>query len=80
MVKAKIAITMDAGILRKLDGMVESKIFQNRSEATQKAVDEKLSRMVKNRLARECNKLDAKFEKTLAEVGILLESSEWPEY
>ncbi len=76
MAKAKISITMDAGIMKKLDRMVERKIFCNRSKALQEAVDEKLSRMGGNRLARECTKLDPNFEKALAEVGILLESSE----
>ena len=75
MAKTKITVTMDIGILKKLDGMVESKIFHNRNEVIQKAVDEKLSRMVKNRLARECAKLDAKFEQALAE-GILSGRSE----
>ena len=80
MAMAKIAITMDADTIKKLDRMVGKRIFPNRSRAIQEAVEEKLSRMDKNRLARECEKLNPKFEQTLAEEGIHMESSEWPEY
>ena len=80
MATAKIAITMNADTIKKLDRMVGKRIFPNRSRAIQEAVEEKLSRMDKNRLARECEKLNPKFEQTLAEEGIHMESSEWPEY
>jgi metal-responsive CopG/Arc/MetJ family transcriptional regulator len=80
MATAKIAITMDADTIKKLDRMVGKRIFPNRSRAIQEAVEEKLSRMDKNRLARECEKLNPKFEQILAEEDIHMESSEWPEY
>lgn len=80
MATAKIAITMDTETVKKLDRMVGKKIFPNRSKAIQEAVAEKLSRMDRNRLARECAKLDPKFEQNLAEEGIHMEPSEWPEY
>jgi Arc/MetJ-type ribon-helix-helix transcriptional regulator len=73
MVKAKITITMNVGILKKIDVMVERKVFRNRSKAIQEVIGEKLSLMPKNRLARECNKLDAKFEKALADAWIYSE-------
>ncbi len=79
MAMAKITITLDAGIMKKLDRMVGRKVFPNQSKAIQEAVQQKLSRMDKNCLARECAKLDAKFEQALAEEGILIECSEWPE-
>jgi len=41
----------------------------------QKAVEEKLARLERSRLARECAKLDRAFEKALAE-----DMLEWPEY
>lgn len=80
MTAGKIAITMDADIIMKLDRMVERKIFPNRSKAIQKAVEGMLLRMERNRLARECEKLDPKFEQALAEEGMHLEPSAWPEY
>jgi metal-responsive CopG/Arc/MetJ family transcriptional regulator len=77
---AKIAITIEEDLLGKLDRLVSSKVFPNRSKAIQEAIQEKLSRVNKSRLARECAKLDPKFEKALAEEGISQDVSEWPEY
>lgn len=78
--KNKIAITLDQGILEKLDRLVKKHIFANRSRAIQEAVEEKLERMSHGRLARECAKLDKAFEKAMAEEGISEELNEWPEY
>ena len=77
---AKIAITIEEELLGKLDRLVSSKVFPNRSKAIQEAVQEKLSRVNRSRLARECAKLDPKFEKALAEEGISQDMGEWPEY
>jgi metal-responsive CopG/Arc/MetJ family transcriptional regulator len=77
---AKIAITIEEELLGKLDRLVSSKVFPNRSKAIQEAIQEKLSRVNKSRLARECAKLDPKLEKALAEEGFSHDISEWPEY
>lgn len=74
----KIAITLDGGTLNRLDRLVQSGRFLNRSKAIQEAVEEKLGRMERGHLARECAKLDQHFEQTMAEEGGDLE--EWPEY
>jgi len=76
----KIAITIDDILVKQLDYLVRARIFPNRSKAIQKAVEEKLMRMEKSRLARECAKLDPKYEQTLAEEGFSKELEEWPEY
>jgi len=76
----KIAITIDGILVKQLDYLVRARIFPNRSKAIQKAVEEKLMRMEKSRLARECAKLDPKYEQTLAEEGFSKELEEWPEY
>lgn len=47
---AKIAITIKEELLDKLDPMVNSKIFPNRSKAIQEAVEEKLSQVNMYRL------------------------------
>ena len=67
MSRAKIAITIEDGTLECIDRMIVQHIFPNRSRAIQEAVEEKLERMERGRLAIECAKLDPKFEKTLAE-------------
>jgi len=80
MAASKIAITIDDKMLKKLDILVKSKFFPNRSKAIQKAVAEKLVRLEKSRLAQECAKLDPNFEQSIAEEGFSTEMEEWPEY
>ena len=80
MARAKIAITIEESTLKHLDRLVDQTIFPSRSQAIQEAVEEKLARLSKRRLARECSKLDPGFEKTLAEEGLSEELAEWPEY
>ena len=77
---AKIAITIREDVLEKLDRLVQSKVFPNRSKAVQQAVEEKLARIGRGRLARECAKLDPKFEQALAEEGLSGEIDEWLKY
>ena len=78
--KAKIAITLDEEFIFELDSLVDNHFFQNRSQAIQNAVKEKLSRMKRSRLSMECAKLDPKFEKAMAEEGLAEDVSQWPEY
>jgi metal-responsive CopG/Arc/MetJ family transcriptional regulator len=80
MPRSKIAISLDESTLERLDQLVEKAVFPNRSQAIQEAVEEKLARLDRSRLARECAKLDPVFEKALAEEGLSEDSSEWPEY
>ncbi|MBN2398540.1 MAG: ribbon-helix-helix protein, CopG family [Deltaproteobacteria bacterium] len=80
MAASKIAITLESSLVEKLDMLVKSNVFPNRSKAVQEAVAEKLKRMERSRLARECAKLDPAFEQALAEEGFTSELEEWPEY
>lgn len=80
MAASKIAITLENEMLKRLDMLVKSNVFPNRSKAIQEAVAEKLTRMEKSRLAQECAKLDPDFEQTLAEEGFTPELEEWPKY
>jgi len=59
---------------------VKAGVFPNRSKALQEAVEEKLARFDRGRLARECAKLDKKNERAVAEEGFLGEMREWPGY
>ena len=77
---AKIAITIDDKLVKKLDKLVKKRIFPNRSRAIQEAVTEKLSRLDKSRLAKECLKLDKSAEQKMAEEGMTAELESWPEY
>jgi metal-responsive CopG/Arc/MetJ family transcriptional regulator len=80
MSRSKVAISLDAKILERLDRLVRLRLFPSRSRAIQEAVEEKLKRLEGSRLARECAKLDPAFEKSLAEEGMSAELAEWPEY
>ena len=80
MPKAKIAISLTAQILERLDRLVRNSTFLNRSQAIEAALLEKLDRLDSVRLARECRKLDPVEEKELAEEGFAEELTRWPEY
>ena len=80
MATTKVAITLDKEVLDRLDSLVKNRVFPNRSKAVQKAVQEKLKRLERSRLARECAKLDPAFEKAMAEEGMSEELAKWPEY
>jgi len=77
MATSKIAITIDQNLLHRLDFLVKSQRFSNRSRAIQEAVAEKLARIERSRLAQECAKLDPKFEQEMAEQGFAAEMDEW---
>jgi metal-responsive CopG/Arc/MetJ family transcriptional regulator len=77
---AKIAITLERDLLNRLDELVAEQKFASRSRAVQEAVREKLSRLDRTRLARECRKLDPKFEQKLAEQDFAAGLESWPEY
>ena len=80
MATTKVAITINQNTLERLDRLVRKKVFPSRSRAIQEAVNEKLRRLERDRLARECAKLDPDFERSLSEEGLSEELSEWPEY
>jgi metal-responsive CopG/Arc/MetJ family transcriptional regulator len=80
MPSTKVAISLDERVLERVDELVEERVFPNRSRAIQQAVEEKLDRLERGRLARECAKLDSDFEVAMAEEGLSAGPDEWPEY
>lgn len=80
MPKTKVAVTIDEAMLHEVDCLVARRAFPSRSRVIEEALQEKLARMTRNRLARECAKLDPDFEKAMAEEGVGEELSAWPEY
>jgi metal-responsive CopG/Arc/MetJ family transcriptional regulator len=76
----KVAIAIPEKLLKKVDSLVKRRVFPNRSKAIQQAVREKLERLDRSRLARECAKLDPREEQALAEEGMSRELEAWPEY
>ena len=80
MASHKVAITIDKELLRRLDRLVAERRFPSRSRAVQEAVEEKLARLERTRLARESAKLDRRLEQALADEGLKGEAEEWPKY
>ena len=78
--ETKVAITIEEGVLARVDALVKRRVFSNRSRAIQEAVQEKLERLERTRLAEECAKLDPAFERSMADEGLSEELSAWPEY
>ena len=78
--KTKIAITIDHEFVKQLDQLIKKHIYLNRSQAIQEAVKEKLKRIERSRLAKECSRLNPDFEKAMAEEGISEDLSKWPKY
>ena len=76
----KVAITIDAKTLERVDDLVARKVFPSRSRAIQLAVSEKLARLERRRLAQECARLDPASERALAEEGLGEALDSWPEY
>jgi Arc/MetJ-type ribon-helix-helix transcriptional regulator len=79
MSSAKIAISLDPAVLKQVDRLVDRGSFPSRSKLIQDAVDEKLQRLKKVRLAQECAKLERSAEQAAAEERFCGEV-EWPEY
>ena len=68
--KCRVAVSLDPRTVQRLDRLVAEAVFPSRSQAIETAVREKLSRLRRSRLARECAKLDPGSEKAMAEGGI----------
>lgn len=80
MPKTKVAVTLETQLLDRLDELVAQQRFRNRSQAIEAALREKLQRLARTRLARECARLDPKEERALAEEGLAGSVETWPEY
>jgi Arc/MetJ-type ribon-helix-helix transcriptional regulator len=77
---SKIAISLDAELLDRIDRLVADKRFPSRSRAIQIAVKAQIDRLDRSLLARACAKADPDYEQALAEEGASYDLEEWPEY
>ena len=66
---AKIAITVDEHALAEIDQLVADGVFPNRSKAFETAVQDRIAKLRRSRLALECAKLDPAEEQALADDG-----------
>jgi metal-responsive CopG/Arc/MetJ family transcriptional regulator len=77
---AKVAISIESKLLKKVDFYVKKGVFKNRSQAIQMAVNETLEHLEHKRLGDECAKLDIKAEQEMAENDFAEDMDEWPKY
>ena len=80
MPKRKVAVTLDAKLVYRVDALVSQQQFESRSQAVEAALAENLQRLDRTRLAHECAKLDPAEEQRLAEEGLAATGEMWPEY
>lgn len=80
MPKTKVALTLDAELLERVDELVAKHRFRNRSQAVEAALADKIQRLARTRLARESAKLNPREEKQLADEGLADTLDSWPEY
>ncbi len=80
MPRPRIAVSLDARTLRRVDALVRSGLFASRSQAIQAALDEHLGRLDRSRLARESAKLVPRVEQRLCDEGLAEDLRSWPEY
>ena len=80
MAKTKVAVSLDAALVKQLDALVGRRHFPSRSQAVEVALAEKLERLRRTRLARECAKLDARAEAAMADEGLREDLGAWPAY
>ena len=73
----KIAISIDAATVRKVDELVASAVFPSCSRAIQDAVADKLVRLSRTRLAEQCALLDRKEEQEMSEEFSPEELAQW---
>ena len=77
---SRVTISIDQSLLKRVDRLVKSHAFPNRSQVIQQAIEEKIARIDNTRLARECAKLHPAEEQAIADEGIAGEAALWPEY
>lgn len=77
---AKIAISIDRDLLKKLDQLVEEEKFESRSQAIQLLLKDKVIELARYRFERECDKLDPEEEVAMAEEGLYEDTKEWEKF
>ena len=77
---SRITITIDHAMLKEIDRFVSEGRFASRSGTIHEAIIEMLKRLKRERLVRECAKLDAKAEQQMAEEGFAADMQAWIKY
>ena len=75
----RITISLDRSLVEQVDRMVREGEYPSRSRAIQDALQEWIRRVSRDRLARECAKLDPAREIQLADEGMAVDGDQWPQ-
>lgn len=70
MAKAKVAFSLDAQVIRRVDGLVREARYPNRSQAIEAAIASQLVRLERQRLIETCALLHPEEERRLAGEGL----------
>jgi len=76
---SKVTISIDQSLLKRVDRLVRSGVFSNRSHVIQQAIEEKIAPIDSTRLARECAKLHPPEEQALADERLAGEAAGYEE-
>ena len=74
---SRITITLDEGLLKRLDHLVQVAPYSSRGRAIQEAVEDKLRKANRDDFERELAKLDPQFEQKMADEGLCEDVLEW---
>jgi Arc/MetJ-type ribon-helix-helix transcriptional regulator len=75
----KVAVTLQADMVKEIDRWVRQGHFANRSRAIQASLAEMMARHKRHRLIQALAKIDPRQERALAEEALTGEAR-WPEY
>lgn len=75
----KFAVSIDEGLIKKLDKAVKNGSAKNRSNALQLALSEYLAKLEIEAIKKECSKLNSKEEREMAN-EFIEEVESWPKY
>jgi Arc/MetJ-type ribon-helix-helix transcriptional regulator len=76
----RLTFRVDDDLLRKVDSLVRGGTYESRSHAVRDALLAQLPVMMRERLVRECAKLDPEEEVALAEEGFSADTEQWCKY
>ena len=77
---AKIAISIDPGLLHQIDDLVKRHVYKNRSQAIQDAVAHNLTKIQRVQFVKACAALDPVVERKMADEGFDEDMKQWPTY
>jgi metal-responsive CopG/Arc/MetJ family transcriptional regulator len=77
---SEVTISIESEILKRVDRLVELRVLTSRSQFMQMSIEERLAKIVHDRLAHECAKLDRAEEQSFADIGFTKEAASRIQY